>query len=300
MFSSFLRKYREKTGVTQIEFVSEIQKFHELFKSLDEITLSRWENGRTKPSKKKQIIILLKLGCLELFHDMYCFDSNSITALNELLSKRYRGNFNNSDSPYLVGKKYITISKHKGIPESRLAFYLNYFEMVHRTSCKQLTSLVLSQALNEIEFYEFYSDDKVLLGHFMALDIRTEAIKRVLSDKINRVYDFSNEDGLYIISCYASSYNVFIYHLKIILEVIINCDGIPKHLFVKCFLNEMTVFYESIGGIVVANGPDSRSGVRFKGKTYQWLLYKINVVNMLGSKIFVYDANITDVNFIQV
>jgi transcriptional regulator with XRE-family HTH domain len=55
-FNDYLKKCREKYNLTQGELVVELSHFdEELFKSLDNVTLSRWELGKSSPNIARQI-----------------------------------------------------------------------------------------------------------------------------------------------------------------------------------------------------------------------------------------------------
>ncbi len=58
-FNDYLKKCREKHELTQEELVSELSYFdEELFSSLDNVTLSRWELGKSSPSAAKQVQVI--------------------------------------------------------------------------------------------------------------------------------------------------------------------------------------------------------------------------------------------------
>ena len=55
-FSDYLKKCREKYDLTQGDLVAELSHFDgELFSSLDNVTLSRWELGKSNPSIARQV-----------------------------------------------------------------------------------------------------------------------------------------------------------------------------------------------------------------------------------------------------
>lgn len=55
-FSDYLKKCRENYDLTQGDLVVELSHFdEELFKSLDNVTLSRWELGKSNPSIARQV-----------------------------------------------------------------------------------------------------------------------------------------------------------------------------------------------------------------------------------------------------
>jgi len=58
-FSKYLKRYREKHGVTQQDLVYGLYSFDdEMFRGLDTTTVSKWERGITQPKLAKQVRIL--------------------------------------------------------------------------------------------------------------------------------------------------------------------------------------------------------------------------------------------------
>ncbi|MGR5366355.1 hypothetical protein [Photobacterium damselae] len=66
-FSSIITQYRIVNNVTQQEFLNTLQKNIDILNKIDLVTLSRWENGRTKPTFKRMIIILHTIGELKKY-----------------------------------------------------------------------------------------------------------------------------------------------------------------------------------------------------------------------------------------
>lgn len=62
LFEQILKKYREKSGVTQEIMVDLLSHNSSKLKKLDNVTFSRWERGITIPPFKKQIEIYQLLG----------------------------------------------------------------------------------------------------------------------------------------------------------------------------------------------------------------------------------------------
>lgn len=56
-FSYFLQSVMDEKSSTSLEVVAKLNLFHPEFSDLDTVTYSRWLNGKTKPSYKKQIMI---------------------------------------------------------------------------------------------------------------------------------------------------------------------------------------------------------------------------------------------------
>ncbi|HIF9340586.1 TPA: hypothetical protein ACX6RU_000633 [Photobacterium damselae] len=57
--SQFLKEEVKDKKITQSKIVSQLNLFHEEFYNLDEITFSRWINGKTQPSRLRVLLLLL-------------------------------------------------------------------------------------------------------------------------------------------------------------------------------------------------------------------------------------------------
>lgn len=71
-FNEYLKTCRKKHNLTQEDLVQELYNFSDSFVGLDIRTLSRWENGTTKPTASKQVIII-KLFKKYSTHIFPCF-----------------------------------------------------------------------------------------------------------------------------------------------------------------------------------------------------------------------------------
>lgn len=299
MFGHFIKHYRERFGYTQSELVSKIQSFNKSFASLDEITLSRWENGHTTPVKKKQVLLLSFFGRLNDYNELYANEVIKNGKLDKLISKRYRNNFSESDSPYCCCRgKPIIVRSYSKIPDERLNFYIDILRDVHKIEPELEKFKNLMFHVEHTRLFEFYSSSGSLLGHNLYIIVDTNWINESLKQKVNTNYNFFENSSIYIISSYASNKDIFLYQLKIVFDALFSVSPMPQNIFVKCFFPEMIAYYEALGGEVVLKGPLNESGIKFDDKKYQWILYKINIIDMLSSKIFYVDQKVVNEKFI--
>ncbi|MHC0041866.1 helix-turn-helix domain-containing protein [Vibrio campbellii] len=84
MFGEIIRKFRKESGLSQLEFVSILQKSSNNFDNLDVVTLSRWERGVTKPHLNRQNEMLDMLG-VDIF-DVWS-SANDVTELPDYTSR---------------------------------------------------------------------------------------------------------------------------------------------------------------------------------------------------------------------
>ncbi|MEZ9597137.1 helix-turn-helix domain-containing protein [Shewanella sp. 10N.261.52.F9] len=293
MIGGYIKHYRESMGYTQAELVTRIQTIHHSFSSLDEITLSRWENGHTKPSKKKQIALLIFFDFLEDVNKLYADEKLQSAKLEKTLSKRYKNVFSQNDGPYMVGESKIKVGFFDSIPTEKLTFYSQYLKNVNNIDV-DLTTLEPQKSLYDgVGLYEFYSGTGILLGHFFYVIANNTVISELMGEKV------VGDDGssLYIVTTYSSSKSIFMYRNFLILEALLTVSVLPKSLFVKSSLGELSGLFESINAEVVTKGDLVEDGVKFGNNRYNWLLYKVSTINLLSSKEFYFDEKLIEEQF---
>ncbi|MGL1194484.1 hypothetical protein ACSTLL_22020 [Vibrio parahaemolyticus] len=92
-FNSFL-KDKVLCKISRTELIKKLQVKHYLFNGLDEITLSRWINGRTVPSVEKQLIIAKDMNLVDEY--LYSIENKEIPKKLESLFKLYWSSIDNS------------------------------------------------------------------------------------------------------------------------------------------------------------------------------------------------------------
>ncbi|HIF9291725.1 TPA: hypothetical protein ACX6Q0_003780 [Photobacterium damselae] len=91
-FALILTRYRKDQGFTQRELLEFLYQQTNLLSSLDLVTLSRWENGKTAPPMERRLLILLILGkCEEYFYleAENKKDYNTNNLISKVLIKRF-------------------------------------------------------------------------------------------------------------------------------------------------------------------------------------------------------------------
>ena len=84
VFSEFLKKWLEETDLSRKDLIELLQNLNfEEFKGLDNITLSRWENGKTIPPLYKQLYIAKCLG-VDLKKFVIVMNSSSLKVTSKL------------------------------------------------------------------------------------------------------------------------------------------------------------------------------------------------------------------------
>ncbi|HIF9408388.1 TPA: hypothetical protein ACX6R8_000219 [Photobacterium damselae] len=152
MLKELLKSKVSRSGVTQSRIVSQLNLYHKEFENLDDITFSRWVNGRTKPSRLKTFLLVLFFSYEDtderfflfkkIFHHTKC-DKNYIKKLEDkkkLLSDSYH-NIKNVD--------FIRASKlEQEVPIKQMQKYLS---TVHLRSSIIYDKIISSIPQNKIK-----------------------------------------------------------------------------------------------------------------------------------------------------
>lgn len=303
MLGKYIKRYRIENNLTQFDFIVKIQSLdvEASFKLLDEITLSRWENERTRPSLKKQVLLMVYMG---FKHDLNTFITPDKVKLESLLSKRYKDNFLGSDNPYLNVSSHnkVTVRSSKKIPSSRLKHYSAYYSDIHGVPCDSEYLQILNENLSNINFHEIYSPENYIIGHLISFQITDDYSLSVINEKLGFKLSFADDDlkgSIYITSMHASCKDIFHYQNKLVYDLILESNKFPKYIFAKCFYPELANFYEAIGGDVCHKGPISTHGMKYLKCHYRWLMYRINVIDLISSKLFYFNEKFINETFIN-
>ncbi|MHA6610565.1 hypothetical protein [Photobacterium damselae] len=101
--SQFLKEEVKDKKITQSKIVSQLNLFHEEFYNLDEITFSRWINGKTQPSRLR-ILLLLLFFKKNVYECLKKFDFKK--KLDSEFQKAYQSQKKLLECDYHVLKKY--------------------------------------------------------------------------------------------------------------------------------------------------------------------------------------------------
>ena len=123
IIGKLLLSYRQKNGHTQKELAEQLSHYSDDFRSVNTVTISRWETGTTSPSVAKKRALLRFLadrgclregeGCPEIFHDAF---EKLYDILGQVFSSRYQYIVGNYPDFGREGYKIRSLTDH---PESR-------------------------------------------------------------------------------------------------------------------------------------------------------------------------------------
>ncbi|WP_119968531.1 helix-turn-helix domain-containing protein [Shewanella japonica] len=298
MFGEHIKRFREKAGLTQAQLVAQIQTHHEMFSALDEITLSRWENCHTKPSRKKQIALLIFFDALNDIRTLTVDDIQYAGKFSKILENRYKNIFSKSELPYALPSSKVTVTFYEKLPEEKLNFYTNYLEEVNGIKLNLNDFNYMNEDIKKVGLYEFHSSNGVLMGHLLFIIANNNFIADSLSTIVEEKISLEQGLSLYIITTYSASKEIYIYRNLLILDCLMSVTEFPKHMFVKVANDAGVSLLDTAEAEIVGKGLKTNNGVKLYNHQYKWILFKVNTLNMLSAKEFYFDEESVEHEFI--
>ena len=166
MFGDYLKKLRLSLGLTQSELTAKLNLADEEFSSLDVVTLSRWERGKTKPTLAKCFRVLRCLqNDLSDFYDLLPIPKKE-NIINDYLELRFNSSLAilasssykplNSQQAQLIIKRPLLVRDDDPILLSLQSLYNNVS--------------YLTKELLEINLYDYQENRRCLCHKFIKLD----------------------------------------------------------------------------------------------------------------------------------
>ncbi|ARD22483.1 helix-turn-helix domain-containing protein [Shewanella japonica] len=298
MFGKHIKRFRDKAGFTQAQLVAQIQTHHEMFSALDEITLSRWENGHTKPSRKKQIALLIFFDALNDIRDLTVDDIKYAGKLSKILEKRYKNLFSKSEAPYALPSSKVTVTFYEKLPEEKLNFYSNYLEEVNSIKLNLTNFNCMNENIEKVGLYEFHSSNNVLMGHLLFIIAKNNFIADSLSKIVQEKISLEEGSSLYIITTYSASKEIYIYRNLLILDSLMSVSELPKSIYIRAGNDSGASILDTLEAEIVGKGLKTKNGVKLYNHQYKWILFKVNTLHMLSAKEFYFDEESIEHEFI--
>ncbi|HIF9277596.1 TPA: hypothetical protein ACX6QU_001338 [Photobacterium damselae] len=162
--SSFLKKNIIKRNISQTKTVSLLMEYHEEFRYLDEITLSRWVNNRVQPSKIKIILLIIY------------FSENVLNDLKKIDIKKV--STNNFIKAYESKKKLLSNSYH--------SYNLHKVDSYHHEILEH-EQFVEKLSIKHVQSVNIYNDVK---GKYNSSHIDNHYISAIDNDDIISFFPF--------------------------------------------------------------------------------------------------------------
>lgn len=290
VFSEILVEYRKESNLTQKALSKRLNALDRKNYGVDEITISRWENAVSCPSIKKQCRILCSLE-LERFIPFLVLDYYRRGRHNLSLGRRYKNNFHVTDIPYMKNEGF-NVRVYNEVLDEKVDFYCEYNNKIYNVNASRDS---ISRMLNIAEskcLVECYSKRDEIVGHMFYIIVDNSFLSELCANPCNCKAMNMSGMSLYIISGYASTEAIFTYFINLILNVLLIHDG-PDFVYVKSTFNELNEFFLNLSAKVVSVGVKSENGPKYKGVSYDWVLYEVEKINFISSKesVLFLDAN---------
>ncbi len=198
-FNEYLKSCRKNYNFTQEELVQELYNFSDAFAGLDARTLSRWEQGSTKPSAAKQVVIV-QLFQKHSTHIFPCFSSlknveeelckigikNLIGQSKEHIVNFPTNIFSTGDIDISHVRSHENIDLLLKMPQSILSGRAdNYFQIT--------VEHLREWALHPSNLFLIAQSNDTFVGMFFTIRLKPEVFKKLLSFEI-KVKDVSHND----------------------------------------------------------------------------------------------------------
>ncbi len=198
-FNEYIKSCRINNNFTQEELVQELYSFSDIFTGLDSRTLSRWEQGSTKPSVVKQVLIVRFFQNFST--DVFpCFSSSNNAeeeickrGIKNLIGQSKEHIVNFPSNIFSTGDIDIShVRSHNDLdlllqmPQSILSGRAdNYF---------QITVQHLKEwALHPSNLFLLAQSNDTFVGMFFSIRLKPAVFKKLLSFKI-KLRDVSHDD----------------------------------------------------------------------------------------------------------
>lgn len=244
MFGEILKNFRQKKGLTQIDIVSVLHLAHSGFDNVDNVTVSRWERGITKPTLVKKIRILRILGI-------------DVSLLINHLDKERLGqhhSFHNIRFNAFEGmpKNALYSMSDEVIEESCLHTGFGVFKMpirayLENTHERQFVDAFSLKNKEKIESVMYTNNTQQVLGHFLYFHIHgVNRTGRYISPEEMVTCNKFRECSIFIFSMYSENPSIYEATLRHISTQLIRNNNI-KYIYIFCKWKEAKKHLNHIG-----------------------------------------------------
>ncbi|MBO2656083.1 helix-turn-helix transcriptional regulator [Shewanella algae] len=267
MFGSILKRYREKLGLKQVDLIDRISHIGAEFGGLDEVTYSRWENSRTKPSLVKMGKILKAFGLLDELSVLV--DQVGGYKIKHYVERRYGTSFDGRDCAYHTIHDRITVSQKRTINQQELILYSSFnSKILGKDNLNEFTTLF---SLSEESYlYQFYASDQSLLGHTIFHILDAEQFMKLSDITLEGMHLYERgKKILFISSQYAGNTEIF-FRIVDELNKLLRSKNIA-FFYTRVFHQELVYMFRALKFSILQKGPITKRGVHYKNNCYQWL-----------------------------
>ncbi|WP_299141276.1 helix-turn-helix domain-containing protein [uncultured Vibrio sp.] len=296
MFADYLKGLRLSLDLTQSELAVKLNLADEEFRSVDVVTLSRWERGKTKPTLAKCLRIL---RCLQLdLTDFYELipNPNETTLLDEFAQLRFDNrmmklsslNYEAAKKPQLplINEMPLLLKDDDKILCQLKAFY----ETAH----------YIPKGLFEINLYDYQQNKRAifkrfttqhgqLIGHSLSFIFESEYFDNTIHSKnfdidLTKSVSYKNTTKLAVCNYNRYSSNFEVFRCMLVSQYInlIRYSNVQRYYFFNAF-PESGQFLERLGFNKIAFDVKSDTGgFKLGTRSFEHCLYEIDTATLLS------------------
>ncbi|CAH1607506.1 conserved hypothetical protein [Vibrio jasicida] len=275
-FHEFLKEVVFKK-IPRKELMIKLHLEYDEFKGLDNITMSRWTNGVTKPSSCRQLLIAHAANCLNIF-----LHQCSAPKVPVSLESQYRKFLNQFDSYYhaiiLKPERNAKICHFKGTNYEAQEIYGDYTSKINLMPAKVNSFDDYNKKYNVDVFYKGNIESKIPES-YMYFHQEVGALFDILDLSIDRYTSNPKKDTLFFGLSFFKNSNDYELLFGLVLNYIIRHHFNVKSAFFTARGREDMSLYETLGAEQIALIDCSKD----YGNVY---LYHIDLQKILSHPIF--------------
>ncbi|MFA0510945.1 MULTISPECIES: helix-turn-helix domain-containing protein [unclassified Vibrio] len=296
MFGDYLKELRVSLGLTQSELAVKLNLANEEFRSVDVVTLSRWERGKTKPTLAKCLRIL---RCLQVdLSDFYELIPNP--SETKLLDEIEQLRFNNRVT------KLSSLSYEE--PQEPQSTLITEMPLLLKDDDKILSSLKIfyetaihtPKGFFDINLYDYQQNKRAILkrfitesgqlvGHSISFIFESDYFDKVTHSKIididlTKSVSYKNSTKLSVCNYNRYSSNFQIFRCMLVSQFInlIHYSNVQRYYFFSAW-PEIGQILEQLGFKKIAFDIESeKGGFKLGNRSFEHCLYEIDTATLLS------------------
>lgn len=299
MFGDYLKELRLSLGLTQSELAVKLNLADQEFRSLDVVTLSRWERGKTKPTLAKCLRIL---RCLQIdLSDFYELipNPNETKLADEFIKLRFDNrmmelsllSYEAYQKPRisLVTELPLLLKHDDKILYKLKAFYKN---VTHKPKGLFDINLYEYQQSKRAIFKRFTAQDNKadnLIGHSLSFIFESEYFDKAIHSKrfdidLSKSVSYKNTAKLSLFDYHRHSSSFEVFRCVFVSQYInlIRHSNIQRYYFFNP-LPESEPILEQLGYKKIAFDIESNTGgFKLGARSFECCLYEIDAATLLS------------------
>lgn len=279
-FKHFIKSNRLKKQLSQNDLLMELARYHDSFKRLDITTISRWERGLSKPTKKRQILIAR------------FFDATNFNLTDGRKSQTFT--FQESDvsgyaDPYSSDSSRIEVVDLKTKQDNVSGKYCALIDIFNENIYGQ-TKFKTEELINNHSVYYaiIYKSDNSILGHgILFLSKFDNSIKlESFDDMITHLYDdcpAEDADTIFIPTYYSRHYKCENYSFFITYRCILLNKNIKRVIWCVYSRHSLDFCIEQLEARIInlhIAKDKSKRAFKVRGKMVNYALIEIDANNI--------------------